>query len=283
MTRTKSALVLAFLLASTTGCPGDAPPAGEGSTEPATAAPTAETAEEAVPDEAADDDTPDPDAPADTWQGDVYTSVHFNLRLSLEPGFDVVDPAADAPDGSGAGATGPAAPPAYFVTADGMRFAAQVDGAGPFGLERSGDSLTFVGPPASQIYMVVGDTDSKELAEATFRNLDGRIGLGDVQLADEHVETRSLNAIPATLAEGDAVVRGEETPVRIVAAVLDLNRGPVAVALLAPTPIVEQCWPADPDATELNAPGPTGCEHGTVLDAMRRIRDRIEVADLRAE
>lgn len=282
MTRTKSALVLAFLLTGTAACPGDAPTADEGSAEPATTQ-TSEAQDEPAPDEAAADDALAADAPADTWQGDVYTSTHFNLRLSLEPGFDVVDPAADAPDGSGAATAGPAAPPAYFVTADGMRFAAQVDGAGPFGLERSGDSLTFVGPPASQIYMVVGDTQSKELAEATFRNLDGRIGLGDVQLADEHVETRSLNAIPATLAEGDAVVTGEETPVRIVAAVLDLNRGPVAVALLAPTPVVEQCWPTDPDATALDTPGPAGCERGTVLDAMRRIRDRIEVADLRAE
>jgi hypothetical protein len=263
-----------------TGCrPTDAQPTQP--TAPVEAATTeaVEGTNGATP--AADQMPPAEEAPQDTLVDGVYTSHYFNLRFRLPPGFDLVDTAQEGrtarPPRDGQALPNP---PAYFLEADGMRFPVQLGGDGPLGLPRSYDSLTFVGPPDSGIYMVVANSNSAQLGTATFEGLDERVSFTAVRFDAENAAARTVGGVPAYFGEGDAQVQGEAVAVAFMALGIATVGTPTSVTLFVPFDVYATCYEqttaADGSGAQ-QACGPLGYKS----DVMRAVLDSIEIVDIR--
>lgn len=253
----------------------------EGSDE---AEPEAADSEEeaAVEEEPPAEDVPAEDAPTDTFADGEYTSFYFNIRFQLPPGWDLVDSRSEGTDARAprAGEMMPNPPP-YFLEADGMRMPVQLGSDGPMGLQRSYDSLTFIGPPSSGLYMVIANADSVSLAATNFENLDSTVGFTNVRFDTEASALRQLHGVPAYFIEGDALETGGEVPVAFMAMALDVPGAPVHVTLFIPFDLYAQCYD---DGTRGEAPVGAGCgAEGYNSDVMRAVLDSIEVVDMQRQ
>lgn len=213
----------------------------------APAAPEAEAPTEAAPDEAAPAEQPAAEAapaaeaptepapaaeaaePAevapDTFVDGVYTSPRFNVRFTLPAGWSRAS----------GGDTGPA------------------------GLGTSDDSITFVGPEAG-LRLVVANSDSVQLVDASFANLTETIGFDNVRIVPDASQARTFNGIPGYRTEADALLRGDPVPQYIIAQALELPGQPTMFTVFV-----------NGDAYDLHS------------DAMKAILDSIEVIDARAQ
>jgi hypothetical protein len=275
------AFVPALLALAASACTARETPA------PAPAAPavTAETTAAVAPATEAEDGS---DAPTDTFVDGVYTSHYFNLRFRLPVGFDLVDTSQagrqERPPREGRMIPNP---PTYFLDADGMRMPIQLGGSGPLGVQQSYDSLTFVGPPESGIYMVVANSDSAQLGAGTFENLDERTTFTNVRFAAENSRARTISGLPAYQGEGDAQMAGDAVPVAFMALGIATEGAPVSVTLFVAFDVYAACYAGAPeggvpDIDAGTAPQPVGCPPpGYNSDVMRAVLDSVEVVDVR--
>lgn len=141
---------------------------------------------------------------ADSLANGVYTSPRFNVRFNLPEGWTKVEQAA-----------GDAA-------------------AGPAGLGTSDDSITFVGPAESGLRLVVANTDSIQLVDASFNNLTESIGFENVRIHPDRTQTRTFNGVPGYRTEADALLRGDAVPVYLIAQALELPGKPTMFTLFVP-------------------------------------------------
>jgi hypothetical protein len=178
----------------------------------------------------------------DTFEEGIYTSHAFNVRFELPSDWDLVDSRMEAmeerPPREGQLLPNP---PSWFEAADGMRMPVQLGGDGPLGLRRSYDSLTFVGPPESGIYMVVSGRDSVALGVANFQTLDERVGLSDVSLYEDRSGARTLDGVGAYFVEGTARDTTAQVPISFQSMSLDIPSGPVNITILIPQEKYAQC------------------------------------------
>lgn len=208
--KTKLAVLL-VLLAATLGCQGQPAPATEATgasteTAEATGAPAAEAtaATEATGAAAAAGTPPVAAEPAaDTFENGLYTSPRFNIRLNLPEGWNRVENAA-------------------------------ADTGGPAGLGTSDDSVTFVGPAESGLRLVLANTDSIQLVDASFNNLTESIGFENVRIHPDRTQTRTFNGVPGYRTEADALLRGDAVPVYLIAQALELPGKPTMATIFVP-------------------------------------------------
>ena len=214
-------------------CPSnESAPTGDDSVPAAPAAGSAAASTEAAP--AAPTEVA-PAAPAanepDSLVAGVYKSPKFNIQFTVPEGWRKLE--VGASDGSAAALPG--------VTA-------------------SNDSLTFVGPEGSGIRLVIANTQSVQLVGTSFASLDDRIGFDNVNILPEKSEGRTFNGVPGYRTEGDALVRGEGTPVYFIAQALEL--------------------PGKPTMVTIFIPGTLYFEHSATMKA---VLDSIEVLNLRPQ
>ena len=153
--------------------------------------------EEAEAEAPADDE----EVAADSWDNGVYTSPRFNVRFNLSDTWSLVEDEADT---------------------------------GPAGLGTSDDSITFTGPEESGLRLVVANSDSIQLVDASFDNLTETIGFDNVRIVPDRTQTRTFNGIPGYRTEADALLRGDAVPVYIVAQALELPGEPTMFTLFVP-------------------------------------------------
>lgn len=216
--KTKLAVLL-VLLAATIACKGSAAPATEATgastnTAEATGAAAAEAtgaaaeatgaAAEATGAAAEATGAAAVAAPAaDTFENGLYTSPRFNVRLNLPEGWSRVENAAG-------------------------------DTGGPAGLGTSDDSVTFVGPAESGLRLVLANTDSIQLVDASFNNLTESIGFENVRIHPDRTQTRTFNGVPGYRTEADALLRGDAVPVYLIAQALELPGKPTMATIFVP-------------------------------------------------
>lgn len=226
--------VLMIALLALTGCPsGDTDPtddgAATGADEAATeggdeAADDEGEGEEAAPEqiaEAADE------APAeDSLDNGVFSSPQFNVRFRLPDDWSQTSDASAAPAGLGA----------------------------------SEDSLMFVGPDDSNIFMMIANTQSLQLADASFNNLTETLGFTNVRIHPDRSQQRTFNGIPGYRNEADAMLTGDPVPLYLITQVLELPGSPTVITMFIP-----------------------GDQYYLHSDTMIAVLDSVEVLDLRAQ
>lgn len=185
---------------------------------------------EAEAEEETDDETEDGSEEAaaeDTWEDNVFTSPSFNIRFRLDSTrWSQVE--ADSGD------------------------------SGPAGLGTSDDSITFVGPADTGMRLVIGNSESIQLAETSFDNLTESIGFENVRIHPDASQQRTFNGVPGYRTEADALLRGDQVPVYLIAQALEL--------------------PGQPTMATIFIPGDRYFEHS---DEMKSILDSIEALNLR--
>ncbi len=203
------ALLVVGLVASV-GCTSGGTPAAEGTgaaeatgaAAEATGAPAAEATGAAAAEATG---APAAAAPeGDTFADGVYTSPKFNIRFSLPEGWTKVESEAGA------------------------------DAAGPAGLGTSDDSITFLGPADSGLRLVIANTDSIQLVDASFSNLTESIGFENVRIHPDRTQTRTFNGVPGYRTEADALLRGDAVPVYLIAQALELPGKPTMATIFVP-------------------------------------------------
>lgn len=206
----------------------------------------------------------------DTFEQGIYTSYAFNVRFELPADWDLVDSRVEAmeerPPREGQLLPNP---PSWFEAADGMRMPVQLGGDGPLGLRRSYDSLTFVGPPESGLYMVVSGRDSVALGVANFQTLDERVGLSDVSLYDDRSGARTLDGVAAYFVEGTARETDALIPISFQSMSLDIPSGPVNMTILVPQEKYAQC----------PTPGAACLPENYTSAIMQRVLESMEIVD----
>lgn len=178
-----------------------------------TEAPTPETAPATAPAAEAPAAAPAAPAPAaapsgaDALENGVFSSPRFNIRFRLPADWKKLE-VGQAGNGSGAALPGMPA--------------------------TSKDSITFEGPAGSGIRMVIANTESLQLAGTSFANLDDRVGFDNVNILPEKSQGRAFNGVPGYRTEGDALVRGDRTPIYFIAQALELPGKPTMVTIFIP-------------------------------------------------
>lgn len=228
-----------------------------------------ETAQEAVEAEEETVETPeevDPSELADTWIEGIYSSQRYNVRFSLPENWRPIG---------------------------------ENENAGPLGLGNSDDSLTLLGPPGTNIRMVVANSGSIQLADTSFNNLDSRVGFDNVNIVPDRSRGGSFNGVPGYRTEGDALLRGEGMPIAFMAQALDLPGTPTMLTIFLPLDMYSMCYgdlPDSPDDAVLPETVPEGtgeeaelapaareCDGNYYSDAIASILNSVEVIDLRRE
>jgi len=231
------------LAAALGGCPSSTEPAAEA---PAAEAPAAEAPAEAPAAEAPAAEAPAAEAPAaeapaapaagsgeaaapaaDTFENGVYSTPRFNVRFTLPEGWRRV------------GAEGE---------------------PGVAGLGTSDDSITFVGPGDIGLRLVVANSESIQLVDASFSNLTETIGFDNVRIVPDRTQARTFNGIPGYRTEADALLRGEPVPQYIIAQALDLPGKPTMFTIFV-----------------------NGDQYDLQSATMKAILDSIEVLDIRPQ
>lgn len=161
----------------------------------------ADEAEAEADEEEAAEEPADDEVAADTWENGVYTSAAFNVRFNLPDTWTLVEDEGDT---------------------------------GPAGLGTSDDSITFTGPEETGLRLVVANTDSIQLVDASFDNLTETIGFDNVRIVPDRTQTRTFNGIPGYRTEADALLRGDAVPVYIIAQALELPGEPTMFTLFVP-------------------------------------------------
>lgn len=195
-------IVLAAALVSVTAACGktEAPAPEAAPAAPAAEAPAAEPAKAAPA-------APAAPSGADTLEAGIFSSPKFNVRFRLPADWKKLE-VGQAPNGSGAALPGMPA--------------------------TSKDSITFEGPAGSGIRMVIANTESLQLAGNSFSNLDDRVGFDNVNILPEKSQGRAFNGVPGYRTEGDALVRGDRTPIYFIAQALELPGKPTMVTIFIP-------------------------------------------------
>lgn len=224
--------VLILALLTLTGCPsGETDTADEGAT------PTDETAteggDEAAADEAAEApseetaEAPAAEAPGeDSLENGIFSSPRFNVRFRLPAEWSQTTDAAAAPAGLGA----------------------------------SEDSLMFTGPADSDIFMMIANTQSLQLADSSFNNLTETLGFNNVRIHPDRSQQRTFNGIPGYRNEADAMLTGDPVPLYLITQVLELPGSPTVITMFIP-----------------------GDKYYLHSDTMIAVLDSVEVLDLRAQ
>lgn len=169
----------------------------EAAEESAEEAPAEEAGDEAA-EEAAGEAAAEAAAGADTFSDGKVTSPRFNIQLQV--------------------------PTSWRMLTDG-------DAGGPAGLAPSDDSLTLVGPGDAGLRLVVANTDSIQLVDASFANLTETVGFENVRIHPDRTQTRTFNGIPGYRTEADALLRGDPIPVYLIAQALELPGKPTMVTV----------------------------------------------------
>ena len=175
--------------------PGAAPePAAASSETPATA-PTEATERAETP--------PAPTAAGeiapDTFADGTYTSPRFNVRFQLPAGWRV-----------------------------------DTSSTGPGGLGTSDDSVTLLGPPESDLRMVVANSDSLQLVDSSFDNLTETLSFENVRIHPDRSAQRTFNGVPGYRTEADALLRGDAVPVYLIAQAMELPGAPTMATIFVP-------------------------------------------------
>ena len=121
------------------------------------------------------------------------------------------------------------------------------------------DSLQFDGP--DDLQMVVANSESIQLVETNFAELNDRVSLESVNLLPDTMAQDFFNGMAGYRIEGDAILRGEGAPLYFISqAVTPPGGSPIMVTILVP--------------------GDWFDEHS---DVMRAVLDSIEALNLRPE
>ncbi|MFT4704948.1 MAG: hypothetical protein ACI81R_002656 [Bradymonadia bacterium] len=134
---------------------------------------------------------------ADMFEAGVYTSQRFNITFKVPETWTIA------------------------TSADG----------GPAGLGTSDDSVTMVGPGDAGLRIVIANTESIQLADASFGSLTESIGFENVRIHPDRAQTRSFNGVPGYRTEADALLRGDAVPVYIIAQAMELPGKPTMVTI----------------------------------------------------
>lgn len=203
---------------------------GTGSTEATGAVAEATGAEaaaaEATGAEAAGTPAAAPGEP-DTTAGGTFSSPRFNIR---------------------------------FSTGDRWTAVAADDGGGPAGLGTSADSVTLVHAQEPSLRLVIGNSDSIQLVDASFANLTEDVGFENVRIVPDRSQQRAFNGIPGYRTEADAHLRGDPEPVYLIAQALDLPGKPTMITMFI-----------------------TASKYYEFSDEMKALLDSVEALNLRPE
>ena len=120
------------------------------------------------------------------------------------------------------------------------------------------DSLTFEGPAGIQ--MVVANSQSIQLIDANFAQLNDRLSFDNVNVLPDRTEAAPLNGLPGYRVEGDALLRGEDLPIYFISQAVSV--------------------PGEPIMATIFIPGDNYFENS---DTMQAVLDSIEALDLRPE
>ncbi len=120
------------------------------------------------------------------------------------------------------------------------------------------DSMTFEGPAGIQ--MVVANSQSIQLVDTNFAELNDRVSFDSVNILPDRTEAAPINGLPGYRIEGDALLRGEDLPIYFVSQAVSL--------------------PGEPIMATVFIPGDNYFEHS---DTMQAVLDSIEALDLRPE
>ena len=102
-----------------------------------------------------------------------------------------------------------------------------------FVLERqTEDSVTLDGPDGLQ--MVVANTQSIQLADTNFSQLNDRVSFDQVNIVPDRTDVRPINGFPGYRVEGDALLRGDEVPIYFISQALNLPGNPVMITIYIP-------------------------------------------------
>ena len=132
---------------------------------------------------------------ADRFEGGVLTSPRFNIQLRV--------------------------PESWTMAVN----------EGPAGLGTSDDSLTLVGPGEDGLRLVIANSESIQLVDASFANLTETVGFENVRIHPDRSQTRMFNGVAGYRTEADALLRGDRVPVYIVAQALELPGKPTMATL----------------------------------------------------
>lgn len=171
--------------------PAEQEAAGEEAAEEAAEEAEAPAEEAAAEPEAAADEEP----AADSFENGALVSQRFNIQMRVPESW---------------------------------RMASNGEG-GPAGLGTSDDSLTLIGPGEDGLRLVVANSESIQLVDASFANLTESIGFDNVRIHPDRSQTRTFNGVPGYRTEADALLRGDRVPVYIVAQALELPGEPTMV------------------------------------------------------
>lgn len=200
--KTRLAAILVVLTA-TVACTSGGTPAATDGTAAAPAEGTAAAPAEGTAAAPAEGTAAAPaEVAADTFEGGVYTSPRFNVRFNLPEGWSRVEGTADA--------------------------------GGPAGLGTSDDSITFVGPAETGLRLVIANSESIQLVDASFNNLTESIGFENVRIHPDRTQTRTFNGVPGYRTEADALLRGDAVPVYLIAQALELPGKPTMATIFVP-------------------------------------------------
>jgi hypothetical protein len=166
-------------------------------------------------------------AEADTLAGGTFSSPRFNIR---------------------------------FSTGDRWTQVAAGDAGGPAGLGTSADSVTLVHTAEPSLRLVIGNSDSIQLVDASFANLTEDIGFENVRIVPDRSQQRAFNGIPGYRTEADAHLRGDPEPVYLIAQALDLPGKPTMITMFI-----------------------TASKYYEFSDEMKALLDSVEALNLRPE
>ena len=94
------------------------------------------------------------------------------------------------------------------------------------------DSVTLDGPDGLQ--MVVANTQSIQLADTNFSQLNDRVSFDQVNIVPDRTDVRPINGFPGYRVEGDALLRGDEVPIYFISQALNLPGDPVMITIYIP-------------------------------------------------
>jgi hypothetical protein len=147
-----------------------------------------------------------------------------------------------------------------FSIGDRWTAVAAGDGGGPAGLGTSDDSVTLVHTQEPSLRLVIGNSDSIQLVDASFANLTEDIGFENVRIVPDRSQQRAFNGIPGYRTEADAHLRGDPEPVYLIAQALDLPGKPTMVTMFI-----------------------TASKYYEFSDEMKALLDSVEALNLRPE
>ena len=147
-----------------------------------------------------------------------------------------------------------------FSTGDRWTAVAAGEGGGPAGLGTSADSVTLVHAQEPSLRLVIGNSDSIQLVDASFANLTEDIGFENVRIVPDRSQQRAFNGIPGYRTEADAHLRGDPEPVYLIAQALDLPGKPTMITMFI-----------------------TASKYYEFSDEMKALLDSVEALNLRPE